>query len=403
VRRGRLKTIDKKTALTPDGEDREFHLALLREGRRFLIATPAGRPAIIAGYPWFESWGRDTLISLPGLCFYAGRIKEGGDILTEISRHEKDGFLPNFFSASGNPEAYNSVDSSLWYFWAVQELLKTTNDKALIRNNFWPVMKHIIASFIKGSLFETGADDSGLLHAGNPDTALTWMDARVDSKPVTSRHGYPVEINALWYNALCFSRELAADFGEPELFDSGFVPHLRTAFQEKFWNAGDNCLGDVWTEGILDCSIRPNQIFAVSLPFSPLDEEQQKAVVSAVREHLLTPFGLRTLSPADPKFRGSYTGGPHERDSAYHQGTVWPWLLGAFGQAAILTADNKDQEKDSLKKYLRAFLYKHLPEAGIGGVSEVFDGNYPHNPGGCISQAWSVAELTRLYFLLSEQ
>jgi len=402
VRRGRERTLDKKHASGLKGEDRELYLTLLQAGRQFLITTSAGKPAIIAGYPWFDSWGRDTLISLPGICFHTGRLEAGIDVLNEISRHEKDGFLPNFFSADGTPGAYNTVDSSLLYFWTVQELLRVTRDTELIRINFWPVMKRIIRSFIEGSRFGTGVDNSGLLHAGNPETALTWMDAMVDNKPVTSRHGCPVEINALWYNALCFSRELAAKFGEPDLVDPGFIPHLRTAFQETYWNREEDCLGDVWNDGVLDLSIRPNQLFAVSLPFSPLDKEEQKAVVKTVREHLLTPFGLRTLSPSDHEYRGRYRGNPAERDRAYHQGTVWPWLLGIFGESAIIVASDKEREKENLRKYLRTFLGKHLPDAGIGSVSEVFDGNDPHNPGGCIAQAWSIAELTRLCALLKE-
>ncbi|MHB8829479.1 MAG: amylo-alpha-1,6-glucosidase [Syntrophales bacterium] len=403
VRRGRERTIEKISASGMDDEDGKLYLALLQAGRQFIITTPSGKPAIIAGYPWFGSWSRDTLISLPGLCFSTGRFATGIEVLREIGSHEKDGFLPNFFSADGKPAAYNTIDSSLLYFWAVQELLRATGDRELIRNDFWPVMKRIIRSFIEGSRFATGIDNSGLLHAGTPETALTWMDATVDSKPVTSRHGCPVEINALWYNALCFSRELADQFGESALVDPGFIPHLRTAFQETFWNQEENCLGDVWNEGILDCSIRPNQLFAVSLPFSPLDPEEQKAVVKIAREHLLTPFGLRTLSPADPEYRGLYIGNPAERDHAYHQGTVWPWLLGAFGQAALLAADDKELEKANLKQYLRIFLKKHLSEAGIGTISEVFDGNAPHRPGGCIAQAWSVAELIRLFSLLKDK
>ncbi len=402
IRRGRERTADKKNTAGLEGKDKELYLALLEDSRRFLITTPSGRPAVMAGYPWYGSWGRDTLVSLPGLCFHTGRLTEGIAILKEISRHEKDGFLPNFFSAKGEPAAYNAVDSSLWYFWTVQELLTATKDKELIRENFWPVMKRIIGAFTEGTVFETGIDHSGLLHAGNEQTALTWMDAVVDNNPVTSRHGCPVELNALWYNALCFSRDLAAQFNEKEPFDIDLVERLRPAFQDTFWSSYDNCLGDVFHADVLDCSIRPNQIFAVSLPFSPLDEDKQKAVVEVVREHLLTPSGLRTLSPSASEYRGHYWGGPYERDSAYHQGTVWPWLLGAFGQAAIRTAEDKEEEKKNLRQLLRAFLEKHLSEAGIGSVSEVFDGDYPHNPGGCTAQAWSVAELTRLYSLLKE-
>jgi predicted glycogen debranching enzyme len=402
IRRGRERTADKKNTAGLEDTDKELYLTLLQDSRRFLITTPSGKPAIIAGYPWYGSWGRETMISLPGLCFHTGRLTEGIEILKEISRHEKDGFFPNFFSADGEPAAYNAVDPSLWYFWTVQELLTATRDKELIRDSFWPIMKKIIGAFIEGTVFETGIDHSGLLHAGNEKTALTWMDAVADNHPVTSRHGCPVEINALWYNALCFSRDLAEEFDERDLFDRDLVESLRSAFQKTFWNSDDNCLGDVFCDGVLDRSIRPNQIFAVSLPFSPLDEERQKAVVNVVRERLLTPFGLRTLCPCAAEYRGIYRGGPYERDNAYHQGTVWPWLLGAFGQAAIRTAEDPVEEKKSLRQFLRTFLEKHLPEAGIGSVSEVFDGNYPHSPGGCFAQAWSVAELIRLYSILKE-
>jgi predicted glycogen debranching enzyme len=417
VRRGRDQAADKRQTGGFTGEDREYLLALHRAARSFIITTPSGRPAIIAGYPWFGSWGRDALISLPGLCFSTGRISEGIEILAEIGRHERDGLLPNFFSADGTPEAYNTVDSSLWYFWTVQELgtrcrivQEPAIDKALIRDRFWPVMKRIIRSFMKGTRFGIGMDARGLLHAGNDQTALTWMDATVGGIPVTPRHGSPVEINALWYNALCFARDRAAEFGEPSFIDGDLIPLLRRSFKASFWGhdaascpQGQGCLGDVSRDGVLDTAVRPNQIFAVSLPFSPLDAAEQVAVVRVVREKLLTPCGLRTLSPADPAYHGRYRGNPAERDGAYHQGTVWPWLLGAFGEAALRVADDREREKENLRQYLRTFLRQHLVEAGIGSVSELFDGDAPHRPGGCFAQAWSVAELIRLYTLLEDR
>ncbi|MBU2053736.1 MAG: amylo-alpha-1,6-glucosidase [Proteobacteria bacterium] len=384
------------------GGDREIILALVRAGRQFLIATPSGRPAVIAGYPWFGSWGRDALISLPGLAFCTGRIAEGTAILTELGRHEREGILPNFFSADGKPSAYNTVDSSLWYFWAVQELLRITDDADLVRNRFWPVMKRIVGRFLAGTGFGIGADARGLLHAGQEGAALTWMDAVVGGVPVTPRHGYAVEINALWYNALSFMNQLAARFAEPEWSFADLIPLLGRSFQETFWIHEGDYLGDVFYDGKLDRAIRPNQLFAVSLPFSPLVLDLQARVVRTVREQLLTPCGLRTLSPADPAYRGRYRGNAAERDSAYHQGTVWPWLLGPFGEAALRVAADQEQEKEILRKYLRHFLQGHLSEAGIGSVSEVFDGDPPHRPGGCIAQAWSVAELTRLYYLLNK-
>jgi predicted glycogen debranching enzyme len=412
VRRGRDQAANKRQTGGFTGEDREHLLALFRAARSFLITTPSGRPAVIAGYPWFGSWGRDTLISLPGLCFSTGSIADGIEILTEIGRHERDGLLPNFFSADGTPEAYNTVDSSLWYFWTVQQLGTRCGimspDKALIRDRFWPVMKRIIRSFMDGTRFGIGMDARGLLQAGDGQTALTWMDATVGGIPVTPRHGYPVEINALWYNALCFARDLTAEFGDPPFFDCDVIPLLRRSFREAFWghdaaSCPQGCLGDVFHDGVLDTAVRPNQIFAVSLPFSPLDPAEQTAVVRAVREQLLVPCGLRTLSPADPAYRGRYRGNPAERDGAYHQGTVWPWLLGAFGEAALRVADDPELEKENLRQYLRTFLRQHLVEAGIGSVSELFDGDAPHRPGGCIAQAWSVAELLRLYRLLEDR
>ena len=399
------QTAGDETADGFTGMDRECYLALLSAGRSFLITTPSGRPAVIAGYPWFGSWGRDTLICLPGLCFSTGQTAEGIEILTEIGRHERDGLLPNFFSADGAPEAYNTVDSSLWYFRAVQELgtrrgIVSPSDKALIRERFWPVMKRIIRAFMDGTRFGIGMDAGGLLHAGDERNALTWMDATVGEIPVTPRHGCPVEINALWYNALCFTLDLSAEFGEPAFSGGDIIPLLRRSFREAFWNPREGCLGDVYRDGFLDTAVRPNQIFAVSLPFSPLEPAEQAAVVRTVREQLLTRCGLRTLSPADPAYRGRYRGNPAERDSAYHQGTVWPWLLGAFGEAALRVAADPEREKENLRQYLRTFLSQHLVEAGIGSVSELFDGDEPHQPAGCIAQAWSVAELIRLYTLL---
>ncbi|MEW6333346.1 MAG: amylo-alpha-1,6-glucosidase, partial [Thermodesulfobacteriota bacterium] len=383
-----------------DPEDREVLLALLRAGRQFLITTPSGRSTIVAGYHWFGGWGRDALIALPGLTFCTGRIEQGVAILSEMGRHEKDGLIPNFFTADGTPAAYNTVDGSLLYFWSVQELHRIAGDGDLIRSRFWPVMKRIIERFMTGTRYGIGMDDRGLLHAGEADTALTWMDATVEGVPVTPRRGYPVEINALWFNALSYARRLAAEFGDPRQPFDGPLSLLRRSFRETFWIPRDGYLGDVVSEGILDPSIRPNQLFAVSLPYSPLDAGEQAGVVRTVRERLLTPCGIRTLSPDDPAYRGCYRGDPRQRDAAYHQGTVWPWLLGPYGEAALRVAQDREREKAVLRRHIRLFLQTHLREAGIGSVSEVFDGDPPHRPGGCIAQAWSVAELIRLYLLL---
>lgn len=402
TRRQREMPEDEKIAGGFDDEDREAFLALLRAGKQFLITTPSGRVSVIAGYHWFGSWGRDTLIALSGLTFCSGRIEEGVAILTEIGSHEREGLLPNFFSANGAPEAYNTVDSSLLYFRTVQEFLRITGDTDLIRRRFWPVMKRIITRFMAGTRFGIGMDTRGLLHAGEEGTALTWMDATVRGVPVTPRSGYAVEINALWYNALCFTRQLATEFDDPEWSFDDLISLFRRSFRETFWIPEDDYLGDVFHKGVIDRAVRPNQIFAVSLPFSPLDPPEQVGVVRAIRDKLLTPCGIRTLSPADPAYRGRYRGNPEERDSSYHQGTVWPWLLGPFGEAALRIAEDREQEKESLRRHIRIFLHNHLREAGIGSVSEIFDGDPPHRPGGCIAQAWSVAELIRLYLLLKK-
>ncbi|MCL2669230.1 MAG: amylo-alpha-1,6-glucosidase [Syntrophaceae bacterium] len=381
----------------PLNQDLELLLTLIQAGHRFLITTPSGRSSLIAGYHWFESWGRDTLLSLPGLTFHCGRLETGIAILSEISRHEKEGLLPNFFSSDGAADAYNSVDSSLFYFWAVQEFLQVTDDASLVRERFWPVMKRIIARFQEGTRFGIAMDRRGLLQAGDGRHALTWMDATVNEIPVTPRQGFPVDINALWYNALCLARDLGARFSDPERPSGNLLDSCRRAFQQTFWVPATGCLGDCWYNGKLDEAIRPNQLFAVSLPFSPLTPDKQAGVVRTVREHLLTPCGLRTLSPSDPAYRRRYEGSGPERDAAYHQGTVWPWLWGPYGDASLRVAEDQESEKANLLHQLRSFLGVHLREAGIGSVSEVFDGDPPHRPGGCIAQAWSVAELIRLY------
>ena len=389
------------TIFWDDGEEQELFRLLLRAGRQFLIRTPEGRPAIIAGYHWFGEWGRDTLISLPGLTFCSGRVREGFEILAQFARFERQGLLPNVFSEGDRNHAYNTVDAPLWYFWAVQQLLKyTDNNDAVVEKNIWPALKNILRQFLHGTIFNIYMDDNGLLHAGAEGMALTWMDACIDNRPVTPRYGYPVEINALWYNAVCFAAELAARFGDQEFYFQELIPRIRQSFQEAFWIGEEAYLGDVYHNGQLDRSVRPNQIFAVSLPHSPLDNDQGRQVVNKVRDELLTPVGLRTLSPRDLQYRGRYEGSPAERDSAYHQGTVWPWLLGHYGEAWLKVAADREEAKHSLHLFLRTFLCRHFREAGIGCVSEICDGDAPHRPKGCISQAWSVAELIRLYTLI---
>ena len=228
------------------------------------------------------------------------------------------------------------------------------------------------------------------------------MDAAVNGNPVTPRWGYAVEINALWYNAICFAAELAGRFGHDERSLSDLASKIRRSFNETFWIKNKSYLGDVFHDGTLDDSLRPNQILAVSLPYSPLHTDQRQGVVSHVKEHLLTPFGLRTLAPADPRYQGLYRGDNVSRDAAYHQGTVWPWLLSHFGEALLKTAPDKNEARRFLHEYVRSFLRLHLPAAGVGCISEIFDGEPPHRPNGCIAQAWSTAALIMLYVLVGK-
>jgi len=383
-------------------EDREHVRNLILSSRQFLIKTPSERPSIIAGYHWFTDWGRDTLISLPGLTFCSGRPKEGISILVAMGKYERDGLLPNFFSDHENENAYNTVDTSLLYFWAVKQMLLYTGEIGIIKHEIWPVLKRILEKYIAGTQFNIHMTENGLLHAGDSQTHLTWMDATSEGKPVTPRWGFAVEINALWFNAVCFAGELARTFGETERIPPAFLSVMKKSFVDTFWIEGADYLGDVYCDGFLDRSVRPNQIMAVSLPHSPLNNDQCLGVVKKVMQYLLTPFGLRTLSFEDEKYRPFYGGGVKERDTAYHQGTVWPWLLAQFGEAYLRVAENKTVAKTFLQHHLRGLLRQHMPDAGVGSISEIFDGDAPHRPNGCIAQAWSVAGLLRLYTLLNE-
>jgi predicted glycogen debranching enzyme len=374
---------------------------LLDAGRRFLITRPtatAARPTVVAGYPWFEDWGRDTLIALPGLTFCAGRPEEGKAILASVGEQECDGLIPNFFAPDPAQHAFNSVDAALWYVWAVQQMLEWTGDLEAVRRIGWPVIQRILRRYAQGTRHGIFMSQDGLLHAGNTVTQLTWMDAAVRGIPVTPRHGYAVEINALWYNALRFADELSDRFGEPRLLH-GEVDRLHTAFTKLFWMPEEQALADTFAEGTLDRSIRPNQILAASLPYSPLDNLQKLAVVDVVRRELLTPYGLRTLSPRHPGYRGRYEGDLPTRDAAYHQGTVWPWLLGHYGEAVLKTAANRRQAARTLLEDIEPLLAYAAEGPGLGQVPEIWDGDPPQRPHGCTAQAWSVAELIRLIAL----
>lgn len=365
----------------------------------FPITTPGGRPALLAGYPWFEDWGRDTMIALPGLLFHTGRHAAGLDLLQAFVAQERDGLLPNFVNPDGTA-AYNSADASLWFFWTVQQYLATGGTLEEVRTRCWPALRRILDRYAAGiPELPVRLTRDGLLWTGRPDTQLTWMDAHADGHPVTPRWGLAVEINALWHNALAFAADCAARLGESDYRPPVPPEQVAAAFRSTFWLPADEYLADLVNEAGIDRAVRPNQIFAVSLPHSPLHRPQQEAVVNRVQAELLTPFGLRTLSPRDPRYRGRYAGPMPERDRAYHQGTAWPWLLGPFVEAVLRTRPHDRTLLNTVAAWLEPW-QAHLSAAGIGTVSEVFDGDPPHAPEGCIAQAWSVAELLRAHLLL---
>lgn len=376
---------------------------LEQSGRQFCITTPSGRPAVLAGYHWFDAWGRDTLISLPGLTFLSGREELGLRILADVGKHIHNGLVPNMFSDTGS-HAYNSVDAALWYAYCVQTVLDAVpNGLAWVREHAWHSIKAIVEGYRNGLGMGIYVDADGLLHAGDAHTQLTWMDAQLHGHPITPRHGCPVEVNALWYNTLALADRLAQAFKEPELAGTHALTHMRKTFVQRFWvHEKGGYLGDVWRDGWLDQSIRPNQIFAVSLPNAILPEEYQPQVVECVRNRLLTPFGLRTLSPDNPAYKGRYHGTPADRDAAYHQGTVWPWLLGHYTDALLRVAWDVDGAVQNLLKIITPLFSVHLADAGLAGISEVFDGSPSYEPDGCITQAWSVAECLRLLRRLRE-
>ncbi len=381
--------------------------SLRREADRFLVRVE-GEPMVPAGYHWFGPWGRDTLISLPGLTFVPGRLREAEAVLGQICASAKRGLIPNLLGPGNAGESFNAADASLWFMHAVHQLyLACPKERAFIASRCWPVMKEILHFFHEGAMPDAEGnllvktDASGLLYTGNEHTQLTWMDAMADGKPVTPRHSCAVELNALWFDALSFALELGTKLGDvpPTV---RLLPTLRQAFRRVFIPEPELAplmrggLFDTWNPyGSRDMSIRPNQIFAVSVPYSPLKKKERASVVRCVRECLLTPFGLRTLAPSDPAYRPRCQGNQRERDLAYHQGTVWPWLLGAYTDALLKTYAS-DGTAFELLHTLTPLFTRHLNEAGMGSLSEIFDADPPYAPGGCIAQAWSTAEALRL-------
>ncbi|MBN1486344.1 MAG: amylo-alpha-1,6-glucosidase [Anaerolineae bacterium] len=346
---------------------------------------------IIAGYPWFTDWGRDTMISLPGLTLATGRYAVARRILLTFAHFVDQGMLPNRFPDAGEAPEYNTVDATLWYFEAVRAYYAATEDKGLLQELF-PVLVDIISCHQRGTRYNIHVDPvDGLLYAGEDGVQLTWMDAKVEDWVVTPRIGKPVEINALWFHALLTMAEFARILGEPDVPYTTAAECVGESFS-RFWNPELNCCYDVLDGPDGDAAaIRPNQIFAVSLLHSPLSPEQQRAVVEVCEQHLLTPYGLRSLAPGDAAYIGHYGGDLRTRDAAYHQGTTWGWLIGPFVTAHLRVYQDKEKAYGFLQPLL-----KHLETHAVGSLSEIFDGDAPFTPRGCYAQAWTVAELLRV-------
>ncbi|MEO6166633.1 MAG: amylo-alpha-1,6-glucosidase, partial [Chitinophagales bacterium] len=368
---------------------------LLLAADQFIVQRDHDLKTVIAGYHWFTDWSRDTMIALPGLCLVTGRFNDAKKILLAFAKNESKGMLPNRFQDRGMAPEYNNADGTLWYFIAIHQYLLAGGDKKFVLQELLPVLTSIINWHYKGTRYHIHVSEDHLLFAGEPGVQLTWMDAKVDDWVLTPRIGKAVEINALWYNALRIYTQLLKLKGEnkeAKRFRKK-AKQTKKQFIKAFWSDELNYLYDVVRDDHNDRSLRPNQLFALGLPFQLVKGKKAKLILKAVQEHLVTPLGLRSLSPDDTDYSGMYEGNIVQRDSAYHQGTVWSWLTGIYIDA-LFKIYGKGARTEALNTIDQ--LIQHLNEGGIGSVSEIFDGDAPHLPRGCIAQAWSVSELLRV-------
>lgn len=390
--------IDRRKKLTEIAEPQDdFREHLVLAADQFIVDRGEGK-TILAGYPWFSDWGRDTMIALPGLTLSTNREGIAKNILREFSNHISEGMIPNRFPDEGETPEYNTVDATLWYFEAIRAYLVKTKDHKFVRKELYEKLVDIVHWHEKGTRYGIHLEEDGLLYAGIDGLQLTWMDGKYEDEVFTPRIGKPVEIQALWYNALETMKALATKFRDKDGKEKygKMSARAKKSFNKQFWNKDAGCLYDVINGDFKDSSIRPNQIFAVSLKNSMVSMYRAKQVVQTVEKELFTPLGLRSLSPADPGYRGIYKGSPYERDSAYHQGTAWAWLMGAFVESLRRTYPKGRKFKQYEAKIRKGF-EQHLLDHGIGQVSEIFDGDEPHAPRGCFAQAWSVAEILRVF------
>jgi len=366
----------------------------------YVVERDGGGRTVIAGYPWFTDWGRDTMISLPGLCLATGRFNDARDILTTFAKALDRGMIPNVFPDAGQTPEYNNVDGTLWFVRACGQYVAASADLETARAVLLPALREVIHHHRVGTRFGIRVDGDGLLRAGDAGTQLTWMDARVGEWVVTPRAGKPVEVQALWIAALETTADLAGRFDEAELAREcrELARQARESFARRFWFAEGGHLYDVvdCPDGRDDPTLRPNQIFALALPqASLLEPERARSVLTVVERELLTPFGLRSLARGDHRYMARYGGDPRARDGAYHQGTVWPWLIGPY-VSAYLRVYGRSASAAAKSKAAIAPLLDFLQDEGMGQLPEVFDADPPHRPGGCTAQAWSVAEIVRV-------
>ncbi|MGA2265949.1 MAG: amylo-alpha-1,6-glucosidase [Phycisphaerae bacterium] len=391
-------------AVGPQADETTRRLAVATDAFIVQRDFPAAAPqaTVLAGYHWFADWGRDAFVALPGLLLATGRFDQAREVFRTFVGHLSGGLIPNRFDDYSNAAHYNSIDASLWFIVAAERYLEATGDQAFWRDVLMPAAHAILAAYHNGTKFDIHADADGLLKGGSPTTQLTWMDVKLGEEAITPRQGKAVEVNALWY---CAHRILGLRGQSVDRTMAEQYAHqadlIAPAFAKAFWNPSQNCLYDCISDSGPDAAIRPNQIFAVSLPHSPLPPAQQVKVVQKVREQLLTPLGLRSLSPLDSRYRRRYGGSWESRDRAYHQGTVWAWLAGPYVEAVLKVADDKAKAVAEARRCLQAF-GPHLAEAGLGSISEIFDGDPPHEPHGCIAQAWSVGEVLRAKVLVEQ-
>lgn len=393
------------------GVQDEFARRLIQAADQFVVQRGStGHKTIMAGYPWFTDWGRDTMIAFTGLTLVPKRFEDARGILRSFAMYVKNGMVPNVFPDEGLEPMYNTVDASLWYFYAVYKYLQYTGDEEdydFIKKEIYPKLEEIISFYEKGTGFSIYQEADGLLHAGGGYDQVTWMDVRVGTWVVTPRHGKPVEINALWYNALKIMETLSERFGKVSGYGKtaqeygAMAGKVKEAFVTNFWNKKLHCLYDVVDGEEKDDKIRPNQIYAVSLPYALLDQQKEKAVVDTVISELYATYGLRTLNKDSGEYKPYYKGKLHDRDAAYHQGTAWAFPLGALVTAYRKVAKEAGEDQAEVLLYLRHLvepLQDHLRDGCVGQIAEIFDGNEPNISRGTYAQAWSVGEILRAYY-----